>query len=176
MMVTAPHNSQLGAPLECPICLDTVAAAPDTWARFPCSHGCCRPCLGDLVRLSSRPVGSGMQALACPLCRKLAVAPARAASVSVPSNGGLWAAAGVGAGAAVGGAAAAEERGDEQRQEDGVVVEALEENEQDDGEEETQPEPPADNSVLPPPPPPPPPPPAGDGGAQMPWARPQHWV
>lgn len=60
---------------ECPICLDTVALHPDTWAVFPCTHGCCRPCLGDLMRLSSRRVNSNTLAVLCPLCRKIAVAP-----------------------------------------------------------------------------------------------------
>ena len=60
---------------ECPICLDTIAVHPDTWAVFPCSHGCCRPCLGDLMRLSSRRVNDTTMAILCPLCRKLAVAP-----------------------------------------------------------------------------------------------------
>ena len=61
---------------ECPICLDTVAVHSDTWAVFPCTHGCCRPCFTDLLRHSSRRVNNTMGwAVHCPLCRKVAVAP-----------------------------------------------------------------------------------------------------
>jgi hypothetical protein len=61
---------------ECPICLDTVSLHSDTWAVFPCTHGCCRPCFSDLLRHSSRRVNnSAVWAVMCPLCRKIAVAP-----------------------------------------------------------------------------------------------------
>ncbi len=60
---------------ECPICLDGVDVTPDRWAVFPCSHGCCRPCLNDLLRHSSRRINPTTMALLCPLCRKVAVAP-----------------------------------------------------------------------------------------------------
>ena len=67
---------------ECSICLDTVAVHPDTWAVFPCSHGCCRPCVDDLVRHSSRRVNATTLAVMCPLCRKAAVAPLWASSAT----------------------------------------------------------------------------------------------
>lgn len=73
---------------ECPICLDTVALHPDTWAVFPCTHGCCRPCLGDLMRLSSRRVNDNTLAVLCPLCRKIAVAPE---NMELESEGGIGA-------------------------------------------------------------------------------------
>lgn len=61
---------------ECPICLDTVPLHSDTWAVFPCTHGCCRPCFTDLLRHSSRRVNNNIAwAVNCPLCRKIAVAP-----------------------------------------------------------------------------------------------------
>lgn len=81
MVRPAPAPATEGAdaaaaePKECPICLDAVGVTPDTWAVFPCSHGCCRPCLNDLLRHSSRRINTNTLALLCPLCRKVAVAP-----------------------------------------------------------------------------------------------------
>jgi hypothetical protein len=75
-----------GTTKECPICLDTVSLHSDTWAVFPCTHGCCRPCFSDLLRHSSRRVNnSAVFAVMCPLCRKLAVAPDGETMPSSPS-------------------------------------------------------------------------------------------
>lgn len=75
LSVRPPDASDLGTSKECPICLDVIGVHTDTWTGFPCGHGCCTPCLNDLLRHSSRPVNRSTLAILCPLCRKLAVAP-----------------------------------------------------------------------------------------------------
>jgi Ring finger domain len=72
----ATPESETSETKECPICLDAVAVHSDTWAIFPCSHGCCRPCFSDLLRHNSRRVNNrAVWAVMCPLCRKTAIAP-----------------------------------------------------------------------------------------------------
>lgn len=75
LYISSPKTSSENDTDECPICLDTVRMHVDTWSCFPCGHGCCKPCAGDLLRHSSRRVNRTTVAVLCPLCRKLAVAP-----------------------------------------------------------------------------------------------------
>jgi len=74
---SAPGSNATPGTKECPICLDTVSLYSNTWAVFPCTHGCCKTCFTDLLRHSSRRVNndSAVWAIMCPLCRKMAVAP-----------------------------------------------------------------------------------------------------
>lgn len=74
LRVRPPLTEEQGCNKECPICLESIAIEKDNWVVMPCSHGCCKPCLGDLLRLSSRPVNADTHAFLCPLCRKLAAA------------------------------------------------------------------------------------------------------
>lgn len=75
LSVHKPVEEEVGTQKECPICLDAIDVAADNWAAFPCTHGCCKPCLEDLLRHSSRRVNPSVLAVLCPLCRKVAVAP-----------------------------------------------------------------------------------------------------
>lgn len=82
LAVKAPAETDKGSLKECPICLESVDVQETTWASFPCTHGCCKQCLVDLLRHSSRRVTSTTSAVHCPLCRKMAVAPAMVATMS----------------------------------------------------------------------------------------------
>lgn len=72
--VRPPSPEEQGCNKECPICLESISIEKDNWVVMPCSHGCCKTCLGDLLRLSSRTVQADTQAFLCPLCRKIAAA------------------------------------------------------------------------------------------------------
>jgi hypothetical protein len=74
LRVRPPLPEEQGCNKECPICLESIAIEKNNWVVMPCSHGCCKPCLGDLLRLSSRAVNADTRAFLCPLCRKLAAA------------------------------------------------------------------------------------------------------
>ena len=52
---------------DCPVCLEEVTKNAE-WVIFPCHHGTCRTCYGQLV---GKPDGDA----ACPLCRTALTEP-----------------------------------------------------------------------------------------------------